>query len=195
MVTIPKGNFEGYIFDCDGTLAISMPVHFLAWQRVFKKHHAKFEFTWEMFRAMAGMGLHHTVEELNRQFNDNLDPIVVVADQADLVRENHHEIKPNEEVVEVARMLSQNQPVSVASGGHREHVRETLSAIHVTDIFKIVVTQDDVIRSKPAPDLFLLAAIRMAVDPCKCLVFEDSELGIQAAKRAGMQCVLVDNKY
>lgn len=195
MLKLPEGPFEGYIFDCDGTLAISMPVHFKAWQKAFKANHAKFDFTWELFRALAGMGLYQTVEELNKLYNDTLDPAKVVQYQMQIVEETHHTIEPNPEIVEIARLVAQNSPVSVASGGHREHVHQILKTIQVDDLFKIVITQDDTRRSKPAPDLFLLAAIRMGVDPGKCLVFEDSELGIQAAKRAGMQSVLVDSHY
>ena len=87
--------------------------------------------------------------------------------------------------------MAKTHPVSVASGGVWETVTKTLEAIQMHDVFEIVVTQDQVKRSKPAPDLFLEAAKRMGVEPSKCLVFEDGQLGIQAAEAAGMQAVLV----
>lgn len=190
-LNIPAGPFDGYIFDCDGTLAHSMKLHFEAWQYSFKKHNAKFEFTWELFRSMGGMGLIHTVESLNEIFADYLNAEVVVRDQEAYVDQHIMKIKPNEEVVAIAREVAKTHPVSVASGGHEHHVMVTLEAIGVKDLFDIVVTQNDVSKSKPAPDLFLLAAQRMEVDPLKCLVFEDAPLGIQAATNAGMQSVLV----
>ena len=66
-----------------------------------------------------------------------------------------------------------------------------MEAVNIADLFDIIITQDDVEKSKPAPDLFLLAAKRMGVAPDKCLVFEDSHLGIQAAELAGMASCLV----
>ena len=79
----------------------------------------------------------------------------------------------------------------MASGGVKKTVIATMNAIGITELFETIVTQDDVKNSKPSPDLFLLAAEEMGVDPTKCLVFEDSQLGIEAAKNAGMKSVLV----
>ena len=79
----------------------------------------------------------------------------------------------------------------MASGGVKKTVIATMNAVGITELFETIVTQDDVKNSKPSPDLFLLAAEKMRVDPTKCLVFEDSKLGIEAANNAGMKSVLV----
>lgn len=189
---IPNQTFAGYIFDCDGTLADSMPLHYKAWSTAFQKHGAKFDFTWELFYSMAGTGLRHSIEILNQRFNDSLDPSAVLKTQHQVMEEHFHTLQPIETVVSLAQEYSEHTPISVASGGGRNHVHITLGIIGVADIFDIVVTQDDVKNSKPAPDLFILAAEKMGVSPRECLVFEDSPLGIEAANRAGMQSVFVD---
>ena len=94
-------------------------------------------------------------------------------------------------VVDFARNVSRTHPVAVASGGTRDVVRSTLAKTGLAPLFAVVVTADDVEHGKPAPDMFLLAAKFMGVEPAHCLVFEDGEPGIQAAKAAGMYCVAV----
>lgn len=191
-VTIPNGDFSGYIFDCDGTLADSMPPHYRAWCHAFEKHNAKFDFTWELFYSMAGAGLHDSVRILNQRFSDTLDPEAVVTTQSAYLEEELHRVEPIEPVITLARELARTHPVSVASGGGRHHVHETLKAVGLEGFFSIIVTKDDVIHGKPAPDTFLKAAELMGVPPEKCLVFEDSKLGLKAAEAAGMQWVYIE---
>lgn len=191
-IVIPEYPFKGYIFDCDGTLADSMPLHYKAWNHAFTTHQARFDFTWELFYAMAGTGLHRSVELLNQRFDDSLDPHAVVATQSKVFFEAMHTLQPIHSVVDIARSTVSRLAMSVASGGGRQHVHETLHIIGVAHLFEVVVTQEDVLHSKPAPDLFLLAAEKMGVDPQHCLVFEDSLLGIEAAERAGMQAVYIE---
>lgn len=192
LIRLPEGPFAAYIFDCDGTLADSMPHHYGAWATAFRQHGANFDFTWELFYSMAGVGLHDSVEQLNQRFGDRLDPEAVVQTQAQLHRAGVEAIKPIEPVVNLARQLARQTPVAVASGGDRIQVHGTLRAIGMENLFPVVVTIDDVSRGKPAPDLFLLAAERLGVEPTRCLVFEDSQLGLQAAEAAGMQWVYIE---
>ena len=189
---IPAGDHAGYIFDCDGTLADSMPLHFRAWSHAYETHGASFAFTWELFYSMAGTGLHDTVQILNQRYGESLDPVAVVDTQMARVEEQHHTLKPIRPVVGLARMLAQTHPIAVASGGVREHVHRSLEIVGIADLFSVVVTQEDVANSKPAPDSFLLAAERMGVNPPECIVFEDSSLGLEAAERAGMRAVYID---
>ena len=188
---IPEGDFEGFIFDHDGTLSLSMHVHYDAWLHAFKINGGNFEFPREMAQSYAGIGMHDTVEILNERFGCSMDPNQVVIDQEKYYFAHLHHIVPYEPVVSFARKIVATHPVSVASGSVRPTVLKTMEAIGIADLFDIVVTQEDVTRSKPAPDLFLLAAGKMGVAPEKCLVFEDSKLGIQAAETAGMGSVFV----
>lgn len=192
LFSLPEREYSAFIFDCDGTLADSMPLHQQAWIRALRKHGASFEFGWDLFMSRAGKAIEVTVSELNAEFGLSLDPKLV----ADAQRAEYDAlalgVKPLDEVVAFARDRHRaGFPVSVASGGDAVTVRRTLHTIGVADLFEIVVTVEEVKHGKPAPDLFLLAAERMAVDPAKCLVFEDSLLGITAAERAGMGAVLV----
>ncbi|MEM0895926.1 MAG: HAD family phosphatase [Verrucomicrobiota bacterium] len=191
VLEIPEGNFEGFIFDHDGTLSLSMHVHFDGWIHAYRKNGGNFELTRELAQSFAGVGMHETVEIMNKRFGCSMDPVQVVDDQEDYYLANLDRVVPYVPVVEFARSMAATHPVSVASGGTRKTVSMTMEAVGVGDLFEVVVTQEDVTRSKPAPDLFLLAAERMGVEPTKCLVFEDSRLGIEAAEAAGMASVFV----
>ena len=191
-VQVPEGEFEGFIFDHDGTLSLSMHVHFDGWIDAFKKNGGDFEFTRQIAQSYAGVGMHDTVKILNERFDCDMSPEQVVSDQESYFFANLDKVLPYEPVVNFARQCQhQGKPISVASGGIRKTVIKTMEAIGIDKLFEIVITQDDVQNSKPAPDLFLLAAERMNVNPQKCLVFEDSLLGIEAAQMAGMKSLLV----
>ena len=183
--------YGGYIFDCDGTLADSMVVHHRAWQAAFALHGASFSFDWQLFTSRAGMSLPATVSALNAQFGLELAPETVAASQRAEYERFLPSVQPILEVVELAKRVARSRPVSVASGGERRIVERTLELLDLRQTFSIVVTSEDVKHGKPAPDMFLLAAERMGVAPGDCVVFEDAELGLEAARRAGMEAVLV----
>jgi beta-phosphoglucomutase-like phosphatase (HAD superfamily) len=192
LFTLPARPYSAFIFDCDGTLADTMPIHQEAWIAALRRYGATFEFTWDLFMSRAGKTIELTVAELNAEFGLTLDPALVAAAQRAQFDALAVGVKPIDEVVVFARERARaGCPVSVASGGDAVTVRRTLSTIGVSDLFPIVVTAEEVAHGKPAPDLFLLAAERMGVAPAECLVFEDSLLGITAAERAGMGAVLV----
>jgi len=192
LFTLPTQRYSAFIFDCDGTLADSMPLHQKAWIHALSRYGATFDFTWELFMSRAGKTIELTVSELNAEFGLNLDPELVSAAQRAQFDALAVGVQPLDEVVAFARERAKaGCPVSVASGGDAVTVHRTLKTIGVSDLFPIVVTAEEVAHGKPAPDLFLLAAERMGVAPADCLVFEDSLLGITAAERAGMGAVLV----
>ena len=188
---IPEGDFHGYIFDHDGTLSLSMHVHFDGWIDSFNKNGGNFEFTREIAQSYAGVGMHDSVELFNERWGCSMDPQQVVSDQEAYYFANLDQVMPYKPVIDFARKVAADFPVSVASGGIRDTVIRTMEAIGIVDLFPVIITQEDVERSKPAPDMFLLAAERMGVAPEKCLVFEDSKLGIEAAEAAGMASVFV----
>jgi len=192
LFSLPTRSYSAFIFDCDGTLADSMPLHQQAWISALRRYGATLDFGWELFMSRAGKTVELTVAELNADFGLTLDPALVAAAQRAEFDALAVGVKPLDEVVAYARERARaGCPVSVASGGDAPTVRRTLRTIGVTDLFPIVVTAEEVAHGKPAPDLFLLAAERMGVAPADCLVFEDSLLGITAAERAGMGAVLV----
>jgi beta-phosphoglucomutase family hydrolase len=190
--TPPTEVFAGYIFDCDGTLADTMPLHHLAWQRALAEHGAEFDFHWELFVSRAGMTLEQTVVELAAQFRVPLDPTAVARSQRHFYAELEPTMEPIADVISYARSAARSAPVSVASGSQRATVDRTLCQLGISDLFPIIVTPEDVPRGKPAPDMFLLAARLMGVAPERCVVFEDGEMGIRAARSAGMAVVRVE---
>lgn len=192
MLVLPDGDFDAFIFDCDGTLADSMPLYHRAWRVALREGGATFDFSWDLFTSRAGMSTLLTVEGLNRQFGTMLEAQRVETRQHAEYLALIEEVKPIVEVVEVAIAYAGKLPMSVASGGTRPLVERTLELIGIKHLFAHVLVASDVPRGKPEPDLFLLAAERMGVSPERCLVFEDGEPGIVAAKRAGMQVVRVD---
>jgi beta-phosphoglucomutase-like phosphatase (HAD superfamily) len=187
----PHPRYTAFIFDCDGTLADSMPLHHRAWIMAFRAHGGIFEFSWDLFMSRAGMALDETVRQLNRQFSLNMDVTSVIRAQKDHFLALMSTLEPIEPVVKFARDAAKSSPVSVASGGEPELVNQTLVDLGIHDLFPVIVTASEVPRGKPEPDLFLLAARRMGVRPEDCCVFEDSLLGIEAANKANMGSVLV----
>lgn len=191
MIEIPARRFAGYIFDCDGTLVDSMPLGHIAWKAALQKSGATFDFTWEVFVRRGGMGIAETVRELNLEFGSSMDPMQVVADQREFVWANLEQIRPLQPVVDFARAVSAFAPCAVASGSERPVVARALEIVGIRDLFKAVVTREDVERGKPYPDTFLLAADLLGIPPEECLVIEDSPMGQAAAHAAGMQCIMV----
>lgn len=191
-LTVPDFPFEGYIFDNDGTLALSMGLHYQAWLHAFEANGGTFTFTRPYAQSLAGVCMLETVRRINADFDQQLDPQQVVDAQEAWYRDNLHRVPPNQPVVDFAKRVGETHPVAVASGGVWETVTKTLDAIGMREHFQAIVTQDQVKRGKPAPDIFLEAARRLDVDPSKCLVIEDGQLGIQAAEAAGMQAILVE---
>ena len=191
---LPTREYSGFIFDCDGTLADSMPLHHAAWREAFIAHAAPFDFDWPLFFRRAGKTLEVTIDELNAEFGAGLDAARVAARQRQAYAGLIPSVQPIGPVVDFLRSVAGRFPVSVASGGDYLTIKRTLELIGVLELVPVIVTAADVRFGKPAPDLFLLAAERMGVAPSECLVFEDSPLGIEAAERAGMGAVLVRSR-
>ena len=192
ILTIPDGEFDAYIFDCDGTLIDSMPLHLEAWRAALAGHGFPPEqFTCAMHHQFAGMPGPAIVRELNAQFGTGLPPESVEAAKLKWYLENHHTVKPVPAVVDIAKSKAGLLPMAVASGSDAEIVKDGLQAIGILELFQTIITPVDVTHGKPAPDMFLLAAARLGVAPARCLVFEDGHLGVQAAHAAGMACVFV----
>lgn len=191
-LTIPPGEFDAYIFDCDGTLIDSMPLHLDAWRAALDLHGFPPEqFTVKMHHDFAGMPGPAIVRVMNEKFGVNLPPAAVEAAKLQWYLAHHDGVQPVAAVVDIARAHFGQKLMAVASGSDVEIVRQGLQAVGILDWFPIIITPVDVARGKPAPDMFLLAASRLGVKPERCLVFEDGILGIQAAEAAGMAHVFV----
>ena len=189
-LSIPAGPFAGYIFDCDGTLADTMPLHYRAWKRLVEELGGSFPE--QLFYDWGGRPTTRILELLRDDYGLAVTDVNLLAERKEkYFVELIHEVKPIEPVLDIARRLHGTVPLAVASGGFRELVEHTLEVIGVRQLFDAVVCAEDVERPKPFPDPFLEAARRLSVAAGQCLVFEDSPVGIQAAEAAGMQWVFV----
>ena len=188
-IDLPPGDFAAFIFDCDGTLADTMPTHFRAWQSALGEHAAKL--TEPLFYELGGVVTARVVEILNERHGLTMHVDDTVSRKEATFLSLSSQVAAIEPVVAIARRFHGQKPMAVASGGHRAIVVKILEALGIVDLFDAIVCAEDYARGKPAPDPFLEAARRLGVPPEKCLVFEDTVTGIAAADAAGMQSVLV----
>jgi beta-phosphoglucomutase family hydrolase len=191
---IPAGDFAGYIFDLDGTLVDTMPLHYRAWNRAMQRAGLREELNEDLFYSLGGVPTRRVAQLLAEHYRLSVDLERVFHEKEALFVELRSEMKLIETVVAFARKAAGRTPLSVASGGPRDIVRHTLELMGLASLFPVVVTPEDVAHGKPAPDMFLLAAKRMGVPPENCLVFEDAEPGIKAAEAAGMKWVHVESR-
>ncbi len=187
--TLPEIEFDAFIFDCDGTLADTMPTHYRAWCMALGEH--AHLFPEPFFYSLGGVPTARIIEILNEKHDLTLEVNALVDHKEALFESLSDFVEPIQGIVDIARSHFGRKPMAVASGGHRHIVTRTLRAIGVDDLFDAVVCSEDYSRGKPFPDPFLEAARRLQVPPERCLVFEDTETGRTAAHAAGMGCVLV----
>lgn len=188
-MTIPEGDFAAYIFDCDGTLGDTMPLHYHAWREALDGHGC--DFPEALFYELGGVPTERIVEILNERHGCQMPVKETARYKEGLYLKGIAQIVPIEPVVKIVNQVHGKLPIAVASGGHRAIVTRTLTCLGIVDKFNVIVCAEDYKQGKPHPDPFLTAAERLGVPPEKCLVFEDTNTGIQAAKAAGMQWVLV----
>ncbi|MEM9280383.1 MAG: HAD family phosphatase [Verrucomicrobiota bacterium] len=192
---LPDRDFAGYIFDCDGTLVDSMPLHFRAWTASFQYHQAPWVWEEDEFYANAGVPDRVTVMQLNERYSADICPDDIHEYKASWYANHVKDLKPVEAVAEIAhRLHKEGKPISVASGSDLSLVEPSLEAAGLRHLFEIIITPALVEHGKPAPDMFLLAAKQMGVPPEECLVFEDGQAGIDAANAAAMGSVFVDSR-
>ncbi len=191
---IPPGDFAGYIFDLDGTLVDTMPLHYRAWDEAMRAVGLKCPLDEELFYSLGGVPTMKVAELIAQHYGLAIDPLKVFHHKESLFTALQKDAKLIEPVVAFAREAAKTHPVSIASGGPRYIVREMLRLAGLAPLFPVLVTPEDVVHGKPAPDMFLLAAKKMGVEPAKCLVFEDAEPGMRAAEAAGMRYVKVPSR-
>lgn len=191
---IPAGDFLGYIFDLDGTLVDTMPLHYRAWDAAMRQAGLKCQLDEELFYSLGGVPTRRVAELIGQHYGLKVDVEAVFHTKEKLFNEIRADAKLIEPVADFARRAAKTHPVSIASGGTRDIVEPMLKLTGLEEIFPVVVTADDVVHGKPAPDMFLLAARRMGVEPARCLVFEDAEPGMRAAEAAGMKWVRVASR-
>jgi beta-phosphoglucomutase family hydrolase len=186
---LPEGEFRAYLFDCDGTIADSMPLHYVAWKTILDEWGCQFEE--EFFYSLGGMPVREIIAFLNQRHGLDIPVEDTARRKEGMYYDLLHQLKPVPEVLEHIEDAHGRVPFAVVSGSTRHSVIASLSALKLLDKFDTLVCAGDYKRSKPHPECFLLAAERLGVAPEHCLVFEDTEMGIQAATSAGMASVKV----
>lgn len=184
------GSFEGLVFDCDGTLADTMPAHFVAWTATMDRY--GISFPEDRFYALGGVPAPKIVAMLFAEQGKTITPaqVMEIADEKEREFVQYlHKVTAVDPVASIAREFYGKLPMAVASGGYRHIVERSLELIHIRHLFNAIVAHEDVEHPKPAPDPFLLAAKRLGVRADRCCAFEDTDLGLQAARAAGMTVV------
>lgn len=188
-LTLPHGSFGAYLFDCDGTIADSMPLHYIAWKKALAEWNC--EFDKKLFYAWGGMPIVEIVSTLNKMHSLSIPVEIVARRKESLYYDLLPQLKPVPEVLEHIEARHGQIPFAVVSGSALDSVTASLSTLNLLDKFDTLVCAGDYKKSKPDPEAFLLAAARLRVTPSACLVFEDTEMGIQAATAAGMASVKI----
>jgi len=189
-LTLPAGPFRAYLFDMDGTIADSMPLHYIAWKQALAEYGCPL-FPEDLFYSWGGMPVREIVATLNQRHSLSM-PIEEVAHRKEGL---YYELLPQltavPEVLEQIEEAHQRIPFAVVSGSTRESVTKSLDVLGLRDKFDVLVCAGDYKNAKPDPEPFLMAAHKLNVPPASCLVFEDTAMGIQAATAAGMQSVRI----
>ncbi len=178
---------QGLIFDCDGTLADTMPLHWRAWQVIAERH--RLHFPEERFYALGGVPSRDILKLLRQEQGLEIDPLEVASEKEAEYLPLIARVEPIKVVVAIAWENHGKLPMGVASGGNRGVIEQVLRQLGIFHLFDAIVTSEEVVRQKPAPDIFLEAARRIGVPPEHCRAFEDTDLGMQAIRAAGMEAV------
>ena len=177
-------DYEALLFDCDGTLADTMPAHYRAWLQVTELHGLAFDE--DRFYALGGRPTRDILATLavEAAIDIDLDEAAELKEKAFIDQLPH--VEAIDPVIAAVRRAHGELPLAVVTGGYQAVCRQILERLGLLDCFDTIVASEDTARHKPDPDPFLEAARRLGVRPEGCLVWEDSDLGIEAARRAGM---------
>jgi len=178
---------KGLIFDCDGTLVDTMPLHWRAWQKIAARH--GLQFSEERFYALGGVPSRDIAKTLATEQGIQLDHLAVAREKEVEYLALFEQIEPIHSIVAIAREHYRKIPMAVASGGSHKVIEQVLTRLGIRHLFNAIVTSEDVANQKPAPDIFFEAARQIGVPPEFCRAYEDTDLGLQAIRAAGMEAV------
>jgi beta-phosphoglucomutase family hydrolase len=185
--------FQAIIFDCDGTLADTMPSHYEAWMTILSRY--DLAMSEDRFYELGGWPTRKVAELLAREAAREIDIDQLAEEKEALFEQFLHLVRPVPPVFEVVQAHRGKLPIAVATGAIRPICERILRQIDLHEAFDAIVSADDVEHHKPAPDIFLEAARQLGVDPRRCCVYEDTDPGIEAARRAGMEPIDVRAFY
>ncbi|WP_354644270.1 HAD family hydrolase [Kitasatospora camelliae] len=189
LIDPPPGEYRAYLFDCDGTVADSMPLHYDAWRQALAEWGCAFPE--ELFYAWGGRPVADIIASLNGMNGLTMPVARVARRREELFQRMLPRIRAVPEALEHIEDAYGRVPFAVVSGSTRESVTASLTVLGLLDRFEVLVCAGDYARPKPHPEAFLRAAELLGVAPEHCLVFEDTDLGIRAATAAGMNSVRI----
>ncbi|EDO49178.1 predicted protein [Nematostella vectensis] len=185
MYSLFPDEVRGLIFDCDGTILDTMPLHWKAWCQICAETGLLFKK--KDFYRLAGVPGKYIIRDLAIQQAIVLDPLEVYHRKKKLFLKGLSTVNSIPCVVKyVYEARQRGIPVAVATGSSRIQVEKALTAVGIIDLFDVIIGNEDYIHPKPSPDAFLMAAERIGVDPEDCWGFEDTDIGLEAIKAAGL---------
>lgn len=164
-----------------------MPLHWRAWQVIAGRH--RLHLPEERFYALGGIPSRDILKMLSAEQGRPLDHLAVAREKEAEYLPLIAQVEPINAVVGIAREYYGKVPLAIASGGTRRIIEQVLEHLDIRRLFSAVVTSEDVVNQKPEPDIFLEAARRIGVPPQFCRAYEDTDLGMQAIRAAGMEAV------
>ena len=182
---------QGLIFDFDGTLADTMPLHWQAWEIIARRH--GFNLTRERLYSLGGVPSRDIIKLLAAEQGRTVDHLAIAKEKELAFLARLPEVKLIPEVVSIAHAHHEKLPMAIATGGTHRVIEQLIEHLGLRKLFRAVVTSEDVVNQKPAPDIFLEAARRIGVPPQRCRAYEDTDLGLTAIRAAGMDAVDVRN--
>jgi beta-phosphoglucomutase family hydrolase len=175
---------DGLVFDMDGTLIDSMPLHFQAWTEVAKSH--GLTLSRERFYQLGGVPTYETLVILAEEAGVEIDLIAAKHQKESLYQALLPSVTVINETLSIVEQYYGEKPMAIATGASQANARKVLGKLGIEHFFEAIVTSDDVMNHKPAPDVFLLAAERIDCVPAHCVAFEDTDIGIEAIESAKM---------
>ena len=184
------GEYQAFLYDCDGTLADNMLAHKLAYEEVAAKYGVALDHA--MVDEFAGVPTVLFAQEITKRYGVALPDTFASEKSQIFINKYIEQTKPISYVAEHLKNHVGKVKIAVVSGGSRKTVTKTLTVLGLIDLIDVMVCAGETPKGKPAPDPFLAAAEALNIEPSKCIVFEDAELGVQGAIAAGMDWVRID---
>lgn len=185
------GNYQAYLYDCDGTLADNMQAHKDTYVAVASKQQVTIDPA--IIDEFAGLPIPAVVTEINKRYGSNFNPIVFEKQKSELFYIDYiKHTKPIAFVVDHLKASAGKYRIAVVSGGSRKMIEKTLAVLCIDHLVEVLVCADETKHGKPFADPFLRAAELLQVPPSACLVFEDGDAGVASAEAAGMRWIRID---
>lgn len=188
-MTVDVSHYKALIFDMDGTLIDTMPSHLKAWQQTAEQYNFPYEKEW--IHSMGGMPTLKVAKQLNAKYDVKIEPAIVADTKTAYFSSLIHDGKIIDCTYQVLEQFQGQKKIAIGTGSNHHNAMKLLEYNGMLTMIDALVTSRDVENHKPNPDTFLLAAERLGIKPKDCVVFEDTEIGRQAALAAGMACIMV----